>query len=404
MGWCSVFRKLVSRNDDLRRLVEKGYAVGFDSNYLIVRDIPYLDAERGLQIGAMLAKLVSVDNERVQQDDHQVYFAGGVPHGLDGKPVPNLAGGPRSIPLSEAANDVVVQRSFSNKPKATGKFADFFEKIESYVGIISGPAIELHGANPLTFRTVEEVAEDSVFKFHDTLTSRAEITDLAAKFKDDVIAIIGLGGTGAYVLDFLAKTPVREIRAFDLDPYHVHNAFRSPGRLEQAELGKPKAEIYQGRYDNFRTGLTAQAKFIDASCAADLEGVTFAFVCVDKGSSRAGIFDLLLAKGIPFIDVGMGLKRKGEALNGMMRATYYSAENGAALRDKGLAELADNPDDLYKTNIQIGELNALNACLAVIRFKQLRGFYFEEEPYYNLLLEIGDLKVVAESDGDEDQA
>ena len=32
---------LVSRNDDLRRLVEKGYAVGFDSNYLIVRDIPY---------------------------------------------------------------------------------------------------------------------------------------------------------------------------------------------------------------------------------------------------------------------------------------------------------------------------------------------------------------------------
>jgi hypothetical protein len=130
--------------------------------------------------------------------------------------------------------------------------------------------------------------------------------------------------------------------------------------------------------------------------------VTFAFVCVDKGSSRAAIFDLLISKGIPFIDVGMGLGRKDNSLNGMLRTTYYSAEQGPKVRDKGLADLADTPDDLYRTNIQIGELNALNACLAVIRFKQLRGFYFEELPYYNLLFEVSDLKVVGESRVDED--
>ena len=44
----------------------------------------------------------------------------------------------------------------------------------------------------------------------------------------------------------------------------------------------------------------------------------------------------------------------------------------------------------------------LQACLAVIRFKQLRGFYFEEIPYYHLLLEIGDLKVGGSSDLNED--
>jgi tRNA A37 threonylcarbamoyladenosine dehydratase len=43
--------------------------------------------------------------------------------------------------------------------------------------------------------------------------------DLAAKFKDEVVAIIGLGGTGAYLLDFLVKTLVREIRAYD--DYHL---------------------------------------------------------------------------------------------------------------------------------------------------------------------------------------
>ena len=207
-----MFQKLVSHNDDLGRLVDRGYAVAFDTNHLVVRDIPYLDADGVLQTGALVAKLVFIDQDRVRQDDHQVFFAGSVPHGLDGKPIPNLGGGTHQLTLSEACSDVVVQRSFSNKPKATGAFADFFEKIESYVAIISGPAIEKYGVNPYTFRVVEQAPPDSIFKFHDTLTSRAEITDLSAKFKEDVIAVIGLGGTGAYVLDFLVKTPVREIR------------------------------------------------------------------------------------------------------------------------------------------------------------------------------------------------
>lgn len=396
-----MFPPLVSHNDDLRRLVEKGYAVGFDSNYLLVRDIPYLDAQRQLQKGTIVAKLVFKDPEHVVQDDHQIFFAGSSPYGLDGKPIPTIADRPTQLALN-GAEDVVVQRRFSNKPRNTGHYKDFFEKIESYVCIISGPAIELHGASPYTFRSVEEEGNDSVFKFRDTLTSRAEITDLSAKFKDDVIAVIGLGGTGGYVLDFLVKTPVREIRSFDLDPFHIHNAFRSPGQLDEAEFGKSKAEVYQGRYDNFRTGFTAEPKFLDASCGDDLDGVTFAFVCVDKGSSRAGIFDLLLSKGIPFIDVGMGLKRKDGALSGMLRTTYYSMEKGKELSEKGLADLSDDPDNLYKTNIQIAELNALNACLAVIRFKQLRGFYFEEQPFYQLAFEIGACKIVREWEPDED--
>lgn len=391
-----MFQKLVSHNDDIRRLVERGYAVAFDSHYLVIRDIPYLDGNCGLQVGAIVTKLEFIDQQRVIQTDHQIFFAGSVPHGLDGKPIPNLGGGDTLLPLSDASKDVVVQRSFSNKPKPAGKFQDFFEKIESYVAIISGPAIELHNTNPYRFRVSNEVVSETVFKFHDTLTSRAEITDLSAMFKDDVIAVIGVGGTGAYVLDFLVKTPVREIRAFDLDPFHVHNAFRSPGRLEPTELGNSKADVYLSRYENFRTGLSVASKFIDASCSDELNDVTFAFVCVDKGSSRAGIFDLLISKDIPFIDVGMGLNRKKGPLSGMLRTTFYSAEHGQKVRDKGLAELADSPNHLYRTNIQIGELNALNACLAVIKFKQLRGFYFEELPYYNLLFEVGDLKTVGD--------
>lgn len=398
-----MFQKLVSHNDDIRRLVEKGYAVGFDSNYLIVRDIPYLDEDRNQRIGAIVAKLVFTDKNHVVQDDHQILFAGTHPHNTDGTPIANLGDRPRSLALSAEASDVVVQRRFSNKPRVNGQlvgFANFFDKIESYASIIAGPAIALHGGSPLTFRTVEKVAEDSIFKIHDTMTSRAEITELAAKFRREVVAIIGLGGTGAYLLDFLAKTPVKEIRGFDLDPFHVHNAFRSPGRFVDEEFNKPKSEVYQGRYDNLRHGLKLEAKFIDASCGPDFEGVTFAFVCVDKGSSRGGIFDLLIAKGIPFIDVGMGLSRKRGALSGMLRTTYYSPEDAAAVNAKGFAELADRPNDEYRINIQIGELNALNAALAIIKFKRLKGFYVETSDFH-LLYDLGDGKIATRAELDE---
>jgi hypothetical protein len=97
-----MFHQLASHNDDLRRLLEKGYAVAFDSNHLVVRDIPYLDSEGELQTGAIVAKLEFIDQVRVTQTDHQVYFAGSVPYGLDGNPIPNLGGGSTTIALSEA--------------------------------------------------------------------------------------------------------------------------------------------------------------------------------------------------------------------------------------------------------------------------------------------------------------
>lgn len=390
-----MFAQLVNHNDDLRRLVDKGYALAADPNeYLIVRDIPYLDDQGNLRIGAIVMKFVDQGNDRVAQDNHQIFFAGGVPHGLDGRQIPNLGVGPTTLALSESSPDVKVERSFSNKPQGDEKFVDFFHKVESYVTIISGPAIEKHGVTPLTFRVVDSAPSRSPFKVRDTLTSRAEIGDLAAKFHDDVVAVIGLGGTGSFLLDLLVKAPVREIRGFDADEYYVHNAFRSPGKLELHEIGLGKAEVYQARFENFRTGLSIRHKLIDTSSADDLRGVTFAFVSVDKGTARAEVFDLLIALGIPFIDVGMGLNRQHGPLSGMLRVTYYPPDRARELRDQGLAELVDRPEDIYRSNIQIGELNALNACLAILRFKQLRGFYHEGQAYQHLLFGVGDFSMV----------
>ena len=401
MASASQFQKLVSRNQDIAKLVEKGYAITFDSGWMILRDIPYLDQLGVLHWGAIATKLVPVDaTGLVTQEDHTILFAGAHPCGLDRQPIPAIDAGSHQLELSCNCSDVLVQRRFSNKPRVAGSlqgFNNFFDKIESYVGIIAGPAMTAHAA-PLTFKSVEDEPEYSVFHYQDSLTSKAEISDLSRKFHDDVIAIIGLGGTGAYTLDFMVKTAVREIRGFDGDAFHVHNAYRSPGKLDETELGKSKAAVYQGRYASFRDGVKLMSHYVDSESGSAFEGVTFAFVCVDKGSSRAAIFDLLIGLGIPFIDVGMGLKRAGGPLSGMLRTTYFASERSQVMREKSLAEMHDGPENLYRTNVQIAELNAFNAALAVIRYKQLRGFYTEVDPMCHLLFDLADLKIVGQSD------
>lgn len=384
---------LASHNDDIRRLLERGYALRVDGEHLVVLDVPYLSADRALKWGGFAMKLVYVDQEHVRPNNHEIFFAGGHPCGLDGSPIRNLGGGERTLALNK--KDQVIQRSFSNKPAQT--FTNFYDIVEHYITVIAGPAMELHGATPLTRRVDTDVIGESVFKVHDTLTSRAEIGDLAALVKDDVIAIIGLGGTGAYVLDLMVKTPVKEIRGFDGDHYLVHNAFRSPGRLNLEELNLPKAAVHQSRFETFRYGLSLHAKYVHSESARDLQGVTFAFVCVDKGSARAQIFDLLISMGIPFIDVGMGLDRKLGPLSGTIRTTYYSTQDAVRMRDMMLAEMADDPDDIYESNVQIAELNSLNACFAVIRYKQIRGFYLDGNRGYNSLINLETLRVFTDS-------
>ena len=395
-----MFLELANHNEDLKRLLEKGYAITEDHGHLVVRDIPYLDSTAQCQTGAIVSVISDVDGKKVRPHDHQLFFAGSHPCEMDGTAIKGLGGGQTTLALPSSP-DVVVQRSFSNKlldEKGNKRdYRDFFEKIEHYVRIISGPAIEKFGVTPYTFRLVEDAPTTSVFKFRDTLTSRAQIVDLSAKFADDVVAVIGLGGTGSYVLDFLVKTPVREIRGFDFDDFHVHTAYRSPGRLlPDTELGRKKADVYKARYENFREGLLLEQKYINAESLDSLKGVTFAFVCVDKGNSRTGIFDLLISNGIPFIDVGMGLNRTRGAIDGTLRATYHSAEDGQRLRGLALAELVDDPADEYNVHIQTAELNALNATMAVIKFKQLRGFYFAQDPLNNLVMQLGNIKTFHE--------
>lgn len=389
--------KLASLNPDIASLIKKGHAVAIDStNHLIIRDVPYLDAQLCLKWGSIVSTFKTVEGDILKQNDHVIFFAGEMPHGLDGNPMAYLGGGPHSgLVLSKESNDVVVQRSFSYKRVEGGEkkdYLDFETKIDAYVGQVCTPAMDKFGVSPYTGRVVNSCAPDPIFKFPDTHTSRANLTEFSSKFETDIIAIIGAGGTGSYILDFLAKTRVKEIRIFDMDQYQVHNAFRSPGTSQKDEFGKAKVDVLFKRYDTLRHGLVPVRQYVDADSSADLEGVTFAFVSVDTGSSRSRIFDLLISLKIPFIDVGMGLHKKNDSLRGTVRTTYFPVEQADEVRKIGLADTAGAAENIYKSNIQISELNALNAGLAVIKFKKIRGFYANDNDWYNVFFKIADMK------------
>ena len=108
-----------------------------------------------------------------------------------------------------------------------------------------------------------------------------------------------------------------------------------------------------------------------------LRDLDFVFICVDKGSAKKDIVAFLEAKSIAFIDVGMGVQVGDNNLLGIVRTTTSTPAKREHL--KTLVSFNDDADDEYATNIQIADLNMLNAALAVIKWKKLCGFYQDLE-------------------------
>lgn len=183
-----------------------------------------------------------------------------------------------------------------------------------------------------------------------------------------------------YILDLVAKTPVVEIHTFDGDRFLTHNAFRGPGApsIEELEAAPYKVDHFASMYARMHRGVIPHPYFIDEANVQELADLDFVFVAVDDGEARKVIVDALEEFGVPFIDVGLGVEEVDGKLTGIVRTTTSTAEK----RDHVGARISfadpGGVDD-YRSNIQIAELNALNAALAVIRWKKLRGIYADLE-------------------------
>jgi hypothetical protein len=366
----------LSRSPDLKRLRDEGYFVQIRGGFLLLRDVPYVDAQKRVRTGALISSLALAGEVATRPDTHVVYFDGDYPCMASGTPIEQIRHQSGHMNLG---NGLVAKHSFSSKPD--GGYKDYFEKMSTYAAILAGPATVLKpSATPRTFAAPEPGDENDVFNYTETASDRAGVGALTERLAGDRLVIIGLGGSGSYILDLTAKTPVQEIRLIDGDEFLQHNAFRAPGApsLEQLREAPKKVEYYKAIYSSMHRGIVAHAVDIGADNLHLLEGATFAFVCIDGGETKRLVFEWLEARNIPFVDVGMGLELADGSLGGILRVTASTP----AKRDHVPARISfggEDEDDLYASNIQVADLNALSATLAVIKWKKIRDFYRDLE-------------------------
>jgi tRNA A37 threonylcarbamoyladenosine dehydratase len=382
-------REPTSRSPDLQRLRDDGYATSVVAGLLVVRDVPSVNAAREVCLGTLVTALTLRGEQTVPPDHHFAWWSGDAPCDAHGRPLDCIIQGPfnRLLP-----GGIKADLMLCNMPHGR-EYSDFHELVTGYISLISGHASLLRpGVTARTHRRTTVVDDpESPFRYTDTATARTGLGDVSARLGGGRVGIVGLGGTGSYVLDLIAKTPVRAIHLYDGDVFHQHNAFRAPGAasLDEIEAGRAKVDHFAAIYSRMHTGIFPHAVRLQRGNLELLDAVDFVFLCLDDAGAKQPIIERLERTDRSFIDVGMGVELGPEGMFGLLRTTTSTPEMRAHVRDQSRIPLASaGGADAYSSNIQIADLNALNAAMAVVRWKRLRGFYADGGAEYHSTYDI----------------
>lgn len=368
-------QELICRNPILQQLLSDGFDIEVRDGLLIVHHIPYLNSKVEMLSGTLIMPLVTAGDIVREPDSHTAYWAGQQPCNCDGTIIPSLV---NSSQRNNYGKGGVSDYFLSCCPDITNKYKDYYEKVTTYFNMISAPARNLDYTRfcQLWKATINHSASSSLC-YDDTNASRAGIVGVNEKYSGQKVAIIGLGGTGSYLLDYLAKTDVAEIHLYDNDTFDTHNAFRGPGApsLDQLRSQQLKVDYWSEIYKRMHSGILAHPVRITKDNQSELMDKNMVFICVDNPSVRNSISAYLAENEIPFIDSGMGLECSNNSLNGLVRITTGFYRHYNHLKEAYGDGLADVEDDVYKSNIQIAELNSLAAVLSIIKWKKMLGVY-----------------------------
>ena len=329
--------------------------------------------------GAVHAVRITADEEH----DGRVYHA-------DGTPIGNYVNGD-----GKTWSDISIHKGSQNSPEDDGSASDM---IHRYAKQVVG-AVAAAGYSELA-----TLALPDPFHIPNTFEARAAIAPVQDRIRGQSIAIIGLGGTGAYLLDLIAKTPVSEIHLLDSDCVDWHTFKRAPGaptakEIELVRAGSMlKVDYYHSKYAAFRDGIHPHPVQVDSSSMfAEFvfeHPVNYAFVCIDQltegDSARQDVvYRAVTEAGVPFIDSGVSITLEDCAVRGAVTTSSYDAGSDAWEDAIPNARLKGGAPG-YR-NVQLPEVNAAAATLAVMEWRRRTGQYVSETPsfYQKFRLEKG---------------
>ena len=302
-----------------------------------------------------------------EEGDGRVYQA-------NGKPIGNYVDGD-----DKTWSNISIKKGWQGRPEEDATASDLIHRYAKHIVGAAWAAGHSETARPVI---------PDPFKIPNTFEARAGLVQVQDRIRGQSIAIIGLGGTGAYVLDLVAKTPVREIHVFDNDYMDWHNFMRAPGAptAEEIELRRKgclrKVDYYDPKYASLREGIHLHAIRVDGKSTFDQllsdHPIDFAFVCIDQLTEgnlprQDVVYCALSEAEVPFIDSGVSITVEERAVRGAVTTSFYCA---------GSLEWKDSiPNSIVRgdvpgyRNVQLPEVNALAASLAVMDWRRRTGQY-----------------------------
>jgi hypothetical protein len=128
--------RLIGRSPDLKQLRDEGYDIEAKEGYLLLNDVPYVNANREIKRGVLISKLILANDITAQPDNHVAMFAGEYPCHKDGSPIEQIRSGVANTKIG----DLTATFSFSAKPKPSDRYENYYKKMVTYADILSGPA------------------------------------------------------------------------------------------------------------------------------------------------------------------------------------------------------------------------------------------------------------------------
>ena len=393
---------MISRSNDLKRLQEEGYALRIQEGCLVVEDIPFAEAGR-IERGAIVCSLETDGESTTRPGDHTVWWSGGRPDAAEMGLRTDGVCGEAQPGTTMAGREVRFQLSIrpSRDGVQTEAYEDYYEKIETYAQFLSRGARRVdQESTPKRYKIVAEIYEDSRFVYRDGTAEVRGVNELNRKLEDEKVAIIGAGGTGSHILDYVAKTPVKEINIYDGDRMKAHNGYRIPGTIEMGDLKRRpyKAEWLAERYKALKRGVQGHGEVVGTPLPGGVAEASFVFISIDNPVAKKEIVKELLDRRIPFVHVGMAVQIQQDDEGKVfgqpaMVTSLITPEDQWTIEDIqkriNLREGKENQQELYGRNIQMAELNAMNAGFAVIQWKKYRGVYRDEWGVRDSIYDVG---------------
>ena len=341
----------------------RGWLIEVGNNRISLSEVPYRQEAGGtgrcqITVDTQDDGLTMITPSHIKNARHAATLSGvsgGRAYQANGEPVGNVL-------WTDGADRCVI----SIMPDA-GEYMNAWHALIVYATSVASPA-----------GREEQEQVERIFEFEIEGEDSRDMRVWRDRARGQKIEVVGLGGVGLWILDLMSKTYVSEISIWDGDEIEGRNLLRSPGWASQEAIGKNKAEHFGGHYQRVRKGISIHPEYWQQDIHENVfDESSFVFIAVDKADVRTALCETLVQKKIPFIDVGMGIELEEGRVRGSCQVFYSGEVPGRWRNAIPTAEGADGAKAYY--DLQLADLGALNAALAVGVWRRHIGQYGEEE-------------------------